>query len=185
VGLVAVVGGRQTSFDLNSKDDTSQHRIRLWRDGLVLLRSSPVVGIGVGGYEEECGLVAHNSFIHAYTELGLLGGTLFLAAFVAPVVPLHRLGRAASLPPALRRLRVPVLACLVGLAGGMASLSRVYTLTPYLVLGVVAVYLRLAAPAAPAVVPRLTPNTVARILGLSVIFLVAADLFVRMFAGRG
>lgn len=185
--LVAVfaVGGRQTSFDLGDKEDTGQHRIRLWRDGLVLLKGSPIFGIGAGRYDEECGLVAHNSFIHAYTELGVPGGTLFLAAFVLPVVTLHRLGGTNRLSPALRRLRTPVMASLVGLCVGMISLSRVYTLTPYLVLGLVAVYFRLAAPAAPGAVPRLTPRRVVRTAVFGALFLVAADVFVRLFAGVG
>jgi hypothetical protein len=101
------------------------------------------------------------------------------------VVVLHRLGRTSRLPPALKRLRTPVMASLVGLGVGMLSLSRAYTLTPYLVLGVVAVYLRVASSAVPAAVPRLNSALVLRIAGLGALFLAAADVFVRVFAGRG
>jgi hypothetical protein len=180
-----VLGGRQTNFDLGNKDDTSQHRIRLWREGLVLLRGAPVFGIGMGRYEEEAGLVAHNSFVHAYTELGLFGGTLFVGGFLFPLGVLYRVGsrQGRNLDPTLRALGPCVLACAAGMVGGMLSLSRVYTLTPYLILGVVTVYLRLAATSAPAAVPRLTPRLAGRLVLLSVLFLGAADVFVRLFAG--
>jgi hypothetical protein len=186
-GLFLVLGGRQTNIDLGNKNDTAQHRIRLWRDGIVLLRQSPVFGIGAGRYEEEVGLVAHNSFVHAFTELGVFGGTLFLGLFLYPLFILHRLEshKARGMHPFLQRARPWVLASAVGMAGGMISLSRVYTLTPYLLLGIVAVFLRLAAPAAPKLVPRSTPRLVFRLAVLGVMFLTAAGVFVRLFAGHG
>jgi O-antigen ligase len=180
VGVLVLFGGRQTRLDLDNQDDTGLHRIKLWRDGLVLLKSSPVFGIGAGRYAEECGLVAHNSFIHAYTELGVVGGALFLMGFVTPLTALHRFGRrAAHLDPTLRALRPCVMACVAGMAGGMISLSRVYTLTPYLILGVATVYLGLAAATDPAAVPRFTPRLFTRWLFFGGAFVVCADVFVR------
>jgi O-antigen ligase len=183
--VLLVVGGRQTRLDLGNKDDTSQHRVRLWRDGLVLMQASPVFGIGMGRYEEEVGLVAHNSFVHAYTELGLYGGTLFVGAFLFPLGVLYRVGsrKGSNLDPTLRALGPCVLACTAGMVAGMLSLSRLYTLTPYLVLGVVTVYLRLAATAVPAAVPRLTSGLAGRLVLLSLLCLAGLDVFVRLFAG--
>jgi hypothetical protein len=185
-GLAVLLGGRQTNIDLGNSDDTSQHRIRLWRDGLVLLQSSPVFGIGAGRYEEEVGLVAHNSFVHAYTELGLLGGTAFLGAFLFPVGPLYRLGAERTvLPPSLRTVLPCVVSCAVGVAAGMMSLTRVYTVTPYIVLGVVTAFLGLVGRVDPTRGPRLTTGYVARLLALGAVFLVLIRLFVQLFAGTG
>jgi hypothetical protein len=184
VGLAAVMGGRQTNFDFGNADDTSQHRIRLWRDGLVLLQQSPAFGIGAGRYEDECGLVAHNSFVHAYTELGLLGGTCFFGAFLVSPFILYRL-RTATLDPILEDLRPVALGCVAGTAGGMMSLSRVYTLTPYLVLGLATVALRLSAPRAAGRIPSLTPRLLFAVLVLSLLFLITLNLFVRAVALPG
>jgi putative inorganic carbon (hco3(-)) transporter len=186
-GIVLLLGGRQTNIDLSNQNDTSQQRIRLWRDGLVMLHRAPVFGIGTGKYEEEAGLVAHNSFIHAYTELGVFGGTLFLGAFVYPLGVLYRLGsrKGRVMHPTLHRLRPCVLASATGMVGGMLSLSRVYTLMPYVILGVVMVFLRLAGPAAPSLVPRSTPRVAFRLLVLGMLFLAGAEVFVRIFAGQG
>jgi O-antigen ligase len=186
-GIVLLAGGRQTNIDLTNINDTSQHRIRIWRDGLVLLRKAPLFGIGAGKYEEEVGIVAHNSFIQAYTELGIFGGILFLGAFVYPLGVLHRLGSrtARKMCPTLHRLRPYVLASATSMMGGMLSLTRVYTLTPYVILGVVTVFLRLASPAVPSLVPRSTPRVAFRLLVLGMLFLAGAEVFVRIFAGQG
>ena len=183
LGLAVLFGGRQTNFDLSNADDTAHHRIRLWKDGLVQLQSYPAVGIGAGRYEEEMGLVAHNSFLHAFVELGILGGTLYLGAFAVPLLVMYRLGSddgRRTLSPTLRDLRPFVLACLAGTAAGMLSLSRVYTLTPYLVLGLATVFLGLAGPVAARRVPKLTLRLVAGVLALAAVFLLAIYVFTRL-----
>jgi hypothetical protein len=184
IGMAMVVGGRMANFDVGNADDTSQHRIRLWRDGLVLFTQQPVLGIGPGRYEEECGLVAHNSFVHAFTELGFFGGTLFLAAFLYPMRTLYRAGRPECQvsDDRLRSLAPCILACTLAMAAGMLSLSRNYTLPPYLVLGVVTVYLRLVIDTPSLNVPRLTGELAARATALGGTFVGCAYVFVRLFA---
>ncbi|HKA06180.1 MAG TPA: O-antigen ligase family protein [Gemmataceae bacterium] len=186
IGLAVLFGGRQTNLDLSNSADTGQQRIRLWREGMVLLQQSPAFGIGAGRFEDEVGLVAHNSFVHSYAELGVLGGTLFLGAFVVPLAVLFRLrGTDRGRDRTLRDLRPFVLACVAGTAGGMVSLSRVYTLTPYLVLGMVTVVLGLTSPSAAHRLPRLSPRLIVLLLGLSVLFIALTHVFVRLFAGTG
>lgn len=143
--LLLLGGGRQANMNLG-KEDTAHARVELWSDGLVAMMRNPVTGIGVGEYADEVGQVAHNSFVHAYVELGLLGGAFFLGAFVLGVVGLQR---ARPADPLLARLRPFVVAILVGYAGGIFSISRDYIVPTYLVLGVVDAYLRCAYPAPP------------------------------------
>jgi putative inorganic carbon (hco3(-)) transporter len=149
VGL-AVFAGRQTRFDLDDENDTSQLRVRIWSDGFELIPSQPLFGIGAGRYAEQCGLVAHNSFVHAYVELGLVGGGLFLAAFALAVCAVWTTNPSSSLPPAesdeLTRLRPVVLGLLLSYVAGMFSLSRNYIPPTYLPLALATVYVRLAAP---------------------------------------
>ena len=64
--------GRQTDIKLSG--GTSHDRVNLWREGMVLFKQYPLFGIGMDQYAENVGLVAHNSFVHAYVELGFLGG---------------------------------------------------------------------------------------------------------------
>jgi hypothetical protein len=150
--LLLVAGGRQADFNVG-KEDTGQARIQLWGEGFALFKQSLVFGIGAGRYEEEVGQVAHNSFVHAYVETGLLGGTLFVGAFFCALQGLRRAGAATDSHDAeFMRLKVYLMAMAVGYSVGMWSLSRNYVVPTFLVLGLAAVYARLSAErsAAPA-----------------------------------
>lgn len=138
------VGGRQANIGVG-RGDTGHERVMLWAEGLTYLTQSPlwvVTGIGAGEYAQEFGLVAHNSFIHAYVEMGLFGGTAFLAAFYWAVRPVAA-DRPDDLEPWAAGLRPFLLAMLVGYAAGAFSVSRNYVVPTYLVLGLGTCYLTL------------------------------------------
>jgi len=79
--LLVVFAGRMTT--ISTGEDTAQSRIQLWSDGLTFFQSSPLTGVGADNYTKYSSHVAHNSFIHCYTELGLFGGTFFVAPFTS------------------------------------------------------------------------------------------------------
>lgn len=146
VCALAVMGGRQANLDLN--DSTGGERVQLWRDGFDALKSSDILfGIGYGGYPDVAGLVAHNSFIHAYVELGIFGGTLFFGAFFFAFVQLYRMGfrEYPNFDREALRFRPYLGALLAGWCTSMLSLSRCYVVPTYMVLGLAAAYLHLAA----------------------------------------
>ena len=95
-GGVSHVRGPADDDQPEGRDRNS--RIQLWLDGVIMFTRHPVFGIGSNRYDEFAGHVAHNSFIHSYTELGIVGGTLFLSAFYLAIWPLVRLGRRPSCP---------------------------------------------------------------------------------------
>lgn len=141
---VAFIAGRQGSIDLSS--GTGQDRIQLWRDGISALSSPAILfGIGQGMYEEIAGLVAHNSFVQAYVELGLFGGTLFFGCFFFAALALYRLNKTPREigDPAMERLRPYMAALLAGWAAGLMSLSRCYVVPTYMIIGITAAYLNL------------------------------------------
>lgn len=163
-------GGRQT--DLNIEGGTGQQRIQLWSDGFLAVRSSPLFGIGVGKYPELTGgLGAHNSFVHAYVETGLLGGTLFLGAFYLSLTGLYRLRdpRMGLRDPDLVEQRSCLLAILVSYAVNLLGSSRNYDIPTYLLLGLATVYLRLATQHIELTGYRLSLRLVARIAAVSLI----------------
>jgi O-antigen ligase len=148
IGLCALplLGLRQTGLGF-SEGGTGHERITLWREGLAALRSPWLVfGIGQGMYADWAGLVAHNSFVHAYVELGIVGGTLFLGCFFFPALSLYRLrdARRAFDHSELTRLYPFVVAMLVGWTMGLQTLSRAYVVSTYLMLGTQVAYLNLA-----------------------------------------
>ena len=133
--------------------------------------------------------MVHNSFLQSFTEEGFLGGTLFLGAFVCGISTLSRWGPPGDgrggepvLSPEMQRLRLYMLAIAVALGVGMMSLSRSYTAFPYLILGLIAAYCRLAARAHPDFVPPLNSRLAIRLAGLGIVFLFSMKLFVTVFA---
>jgi putative inorganic carbon (hco3(-)) transporter len=180
--IVAMFGGRQTRIDPTNKDDTSQHRIQLWAEGFNMFREAPFFGVGMNVYSERTGLVAHNSYVNSYAELGFVGGTLFAGAFYAAFRGLRRLGSTGVVfsDPFLMKLRPYLFTIVCSYCIGMLSLSRAYNLPTYMVLGIAGAYLRIAEPGASIAPLRFDVSFLKRILVVGVACLVGLYLFVRI-----
>jgi O-antigen ligase len=183
--LFVLAGGRQTS--LTASEGTGQDRIQLWSEGLAAFRQAPLFGIGQGRYEEEFGLVAHNSFVHCYTELGILGGTFFLGAFYLAYWLLHRAGQPGTplLTPELEHLRCLLTAVVAGYAVGMLTLTRAYIVPTFLILGLATAFLNLIAARAPALGIRWDGRLVRRLAVAAAVFLLGTYTLVRLLARWG
>lgn len=144
VCAMSLVAGRQGKIELSQ--GTGQERIQLWSDGLNALKSADFLfGIGMGRYADVAGLVAHNSYLHAYVELGFFGGTLFFGCVFFCCLALHRMHLAftTQVHPELVRLHPYLAAIVAGWGVGMFSLSRCYVVPTYLVFGMVTAYVNL------------------------------------------
>jgi hypothetical protein len=151
----------------------------LWSEAFECLKESPLTGIGFGEFVQRAHLVAHNSFLHAFAELGLVGGSIFLGAFGYLLLTVARIGgRNPRVAPELRRAHPAVLMMVVALSIGMMSLSRGYAQPTYLVAGLAASYLSLTAQNRPDLAPGLSSRMVARMAGGSLGFLVVMYFFV-------
>jgi O-Antigen ligase len=143
--LLWVFAGRQTDFSA-SGNDTGNQRLQAWSEGISLLKRNPITGIGIGEFVEELGLVAHNSFVQAYVETGLLGGTLFLGAFYLAAWGVRRARHDGDLDeePTLLKLQPFVFAIVVGYAAGAFSLTRNFVVPTYMVLGIAAAFITMS-----------------------------------------
>jgi O-antigen ligase len=194
--LFAVFAGRMTSF--STEEGTGQTRIQLWSDGLALFLHSPLFGIGMENYRHFSSHVAHQSFIHCYSELGLIGGTLFLGAFyfaikgmydlrrplTATPLPLGETGRGEGaindLDPELRRLHPFLMATLIAYTIGICFLSRSYVVPTYMLLGLAVVYLRLRATQVRVALPSWSFFVWPKLAAVSCGFLFGSYAFVRV-----
>jgi O-antigen ligase len=180
--LLVLFGGRQTN--ISTSVNTGQARVDLWADGLVLIQQAPVFGIGEGLYAKEAGQVAHNSYVHAYTELGLFGGTLFLGAFLFALLTLWRYGDERHyhiVDPEMRRLRPFLLGSVAAYATGLMALSNCFIEPTYTVLGLATAFGQVTAVYPPVPVLRFNARLAQRLALTSVAFLGAIYVFVRMF----
>jgi hypothetical protein len=179
--FLALSGGRQADMDLGS-DDTAYQRAEFWSEGLSELKRNPVTGIGVHQYEEDLGHVAHNSFVHAYVEMGLIGGGFFLGAFALAALALYRVKPTWN--PVLMRLQPFILAMVIGYAGGAFSLSRNYIAPTYMILGIAEAVLMLGRPALP-IWFRFDGNMVFRLAGLSIAGIIVLKIFTTIMLKLG
>lgn len=183
--LAFLLAGRQT--DMSTGGGTAQQRIQLWSEGFGLLRQRPIFGIGQNMFVEELGHDAHNSYVQAYTDLGLFGGTAYFGIFCYAAWALLRLGpkRRAGMAPELARLHPYIVGVVLAYAGGMISLTRVYVIPTYLVAGLASVYLRLAHTGPVGVAPSLSWRLATRLVLASLLFLGSLHVYVRLFARWG
>jgi len=179
--LLAPFWGRQTAWNLQDPDDTFQARLDLWSSALDSFRDAPLFGVGQGKLVDEIGQVAHNSYLHAFAELGLVGGTIFIGAFWLAI---RGLWRASPLDHAISRLRPCVLAITLGYAAGLLTLTRCYTVPTQLVMALATVYLRLASTGGVPVEPRLDRRTLRVIVLAAAAFLAMTYVFVRIMLHR-
>jgi hypothetical protein len=78
-GLVTIAPSRVSRMSAN--EDSSQGRVQAWYAGLSMFKAHPMFGVGFGGFRDQYGLVAHNSFVHVFAELGFTGGFCFVGLF--------------------------------------------------------------------------------------------------------
>jgi putative inorganic carbon (hco3(-)) transporter len=163
--------GRQTDITLSK--GTGHQRLEIWAQGWELFKHSPIFGIGMDQYVEAIHYVAHNSFFHCFAELGILGGSFFTGMYYLAIRWLLKFGgvRSPIHDAEFRRLGRYLAAIIGGEAVGQLSITRSYEVPTYLLLGLAAVYLRLAAHYAPASVPRLSLNLVGQIATVSLALL--------------
>ncbi len=187
-GIMSLIAGRQANINLGG--GTGQERIRMWAEGLDALKSPDILfGIGMGEYADLAGLVAHNSFVHAYVELGFFGGTLFFGCFFFAALALHRLSQttAGEIDADVARFLPYMAAALAGWATGMLSLSRCYVVPTYLMFGLTTAYLNLASRRRAADRPPIVWNQawVTRLVAGSAVVLAGLFVFVRVFVRWG
>jgi O-antigen ligase len=181
--LLVVSAGRQTNISTNV--ETGHQRILLWRDGLVAMHSCPIFGTGMDTYPDITGgLVAHNSFVHAFTELGLVGGTLFVGLFYFSIESLFRARkyRAQLGNDDFYRLIPFVIAIVISYGIGLLSSSRCYEVPTFLIIGVASACARLAAARVPWAISPFDGRSLRRLVVVSLVVLVGHYVFVRLNA---
>jgi putative inorganic carbon (hco3(-)) transporter len=182
--LLAVVGGRMAT--LSSGEGTAQQRLGLWADAMMEFKRAPIFGVGCQNFARRQGLVAHNSYLHAFVELGVIGGVLFLGAFGFALVRLLKLttGGRQIADPDLRRMLPFVTALLASYMAGMFTLTLDYVVPTFTLLAVVTVYLEMTHSRPPLPEVRFDSRWLLAWTGISVLFLVSQNLFLRIFLVR-
>ncbi len=178
--FLGLSGTRQATFSTGS--GTGHSRIELWSTGLLVMRQTPIFGVGVGEYAVYAGQVAHNSYLHAFVETGLLGGLFFLGACFLTMLHFYRLRRDSLVlrDPTMRQL-VPYLAGVCATyCTGMMTLSLTYLVPTAMILAIGSSIPTVAKADPPLPEDRADLVLLGRLMTVSAVFLVVMYLFVRV-----
>ena len=168
-------------------------RATLWGYGLQAFKYHPIFGVGYGRFQDIGeGLVAHNSYIHTLTELGLIG---YLPWFLLIFMTMSHLCRAINLRSALSRSdQLHLTALFSALSGYLTSiyfLSRSYDYVLYILLALALAKVSIAAQSSPGLYEKIfdkKQDSLMKgiIIGLaSVIFMWVTVRLANLVGGRG
>ena len=90
--------------EMSADEQSAAGRVEAWYEGFQMFRSHPLFGVGKGMFTEHHELTAHNSFVLAFAEIGVVGYFFWASMLFLSGMMLHRILRAggppAPLPPA-------------------------------------------------------------------------------------
>ena len=127
-----------------SGDTSSQERIQSWYQGLLMFRSHPLLGVGKDRFTDYNFLTAHNSWVLAFSELGLIGfyfwvSLLFVSFYMVWTFrnssPLSENVAIQALYSKERRLASVTMFSMIGVYSSAFFISRTYTIVLYIVAG--------------------------------------------------
>jgi hypothetical protein len=178
MGLLALgfLGGRTLELD-----QSAMGRIFAWSDGLQMLKSSPIWGIGFGLFTQYHPRVAHNSFVHCAAELGLVGYMLWLALILLTLDDLRYVrGDDVGSRAGLQRWARAVSIAIVGSLVGGLFLSRCYDVTLFILLGLGTGITHMARAEGALPHQRTPAQSLAIIGGFAVASIIAVWLYMRI-----
>ena len=131
-GEYIAIAGPSRMNEMDSDEESAQGRIQAWAAGIEMLKMNPLSGVGFGQFTEYNELVAHNSFVHTFAELGLLGAFLLVGLFYSFFAGLRTVTGALADDPRWARA---VKSSGIGFVVCGWFLSRQYTPILYLLMG--------------------------------------------------
>jgi putative inorganic carbon (HCO3(-)) transporter len=84
--------------EISSEDESSQGRLDAWYQGIDMLKSNPLFGVGQGAFTDYHELTAHNSFVLAFAELGVIGCFIWVALLMVTLISLTNINKQNYLP---------------------------------------------------------------------------------------
>lgn len=133
--MAAIATGATGGRGYSASEASAGGRIDAWSEGLTMLGNHPVFGVGYGNFNDHHAYTAHNSFVLAFAELGMVGYLFWMALLVLAFRELASARRiSASDSEEGRWARVLQLSLIAFLMCAL-FLSRSFVPTLYLLLG--------------------------------------------------
>ncbi|MCB9746944.1 MAG: O-antigen ligase family protein [Candidatus Omnitrophica bacterium] len=114
---------------ISTSEASAQGRIQLWYEGILMIKSNPLFGVGHDRFMEDLPQTAHNSYILAAAELGLFGYFFWVALIYCSYKGLSII---QDNDEELKQYALGLQSGLIGFSAAAFFLSRTYVILPYL-----------------------------------------------------
>jgi hypothetical protein len=175
---VLLLGGRSGE----AAEQSTLERYEAWSTGLGMLKANPLFGVGARQFAEHHYLTAHNTFVLAFSELGLPGFVLFMAimylTFKSLVVGLRDLRHVPG-SDAATTWGLSLLASMVGIVVQINTLSFAYHAVLWVFFAMVGAWCSAIRYHLPSFRIRMTWRDFFIVIGLCVGYLGFLPLFLR------
>ena len=88
---------------ISTEEESAEGRLEAWYEGYEMLKSNPIFGVGYNQFLEYHFRTAHNSFVLAFAELGLLGIFAWSALLTSTMLILLKIAKKSYLPAGLQQ----------------------------------------------------------------------------------
>ena len=139
VTAIVVLGPTRIN-EIQTDEESAQGRIAAWSEGLQMLRSQPLFGVGWNRFTDFNELVAHNAFVQIIAETGLAGGFFFVGVAYTYFLSLRAVRRTGGDRSDDTDFTDALVASGIGLLTGAAFLSRQDSPAFYMVVSLGAAY---------------------------------------------
>ncbi|MFC1667677.1 O-antigen ligase family protein [Candidatus Omnitrophota bacterium] len=128
VFLIFIFGPSRLAY-MSTDGDSAYNRVDAWYYGVQLTKANPIFGIGYGMFMDDYGMTAHNTFVLAMTEAGLLGlfflvGLFYISFKGLSLIQKHNMR--------MRNYTYGLQGTLIGFTASAFFLSRLYIPIPYI-----------------------------------------------------
>jgi O-antigen ligase len=118
--------------DLSPYGASAAGRVNAWIDGLVILKSHPILGVGYQNFPEYVGIAAHSAFIKCMAELGIVGYFFWMALLYTSFMDNREIANGPKTN--YSRFAGILQIALIGFGGTAAFLSQTYMPIPYILI---------------------------------------------------
>ena len=211
VGILTVFSPSR-SGNLSLDDESAAGRVDAWYEGFDMFFSHPLLGVGAGLFGDHNQLTAHNSFVLAIAELGLVGYFVWFTILSISALMLWRLltmpeppatpkASESELawrvqkrdtdpqdPPSWVDIQAAAAALAYAFVGALVAalfLSRTYVVFLYLMVALVVAVYQLAGRHWPALTPVRLGSMFGRLLALTIASIVGFWLLTRLLLSFG
>lgn len=88
--LPIILLGPSRMSEMSASEESAEGRIESWYEGFNMLFHNPLFGVGKGQFTDYNHLTAHNSYVLALAELGLIGYGIWLSSIVLTWLMAHK-----------------------------------------------------------------------------------------------